>query len=584
MKNSVENLNLLSYKIKNPLKLRKIVIISSITIILNLFSIIFGILYISHLSYFRLLDIFGTCIPITLFENLLFVYFNLHKKNILKIRTRIFSYGYLVIIMLTLVFMMLGNLLLSVTYSNALIENLGAYLLIYLSYFGSLIYGIAFSLLNIKILHRKDLSFYQFSILFSNSKNYSRIKKNLRRILTIFSRITFYIGLIFAIVIIFGSFEVVTTIIAIVSGQFGLIFSLIFLSNTILLLKLKRRKRTTKRFHRTAILGLFVSGCLLMPLLLTNVTVRNAEKNFADAFGSDWQERIPSQVNRFFLKTPFSLPGYFLGSQPKDSRIEKNILFYNNEGIRLYFDAYMPLNGNKDLPGENSTIIRIHGGSWVSGDKGMMNMMQMNKYFAAQGYIVFDIQYGLDINPLFALDPLTPSYKKGNFNLDDMMRHIGEFTKYLSEHAVEYGANLDSVFFSGGSAGGHLASAVALAISSGNYTDIFGGNLTIKGLVPFYPANGAMRFFGITGTKEFMNPEGLIDQNSPPSLIFQGTHDILNYFGISENFRKAYLSKGNQECAILWMPFAGHASDFYFSGYYNQIFLYFMERFLYLYH
>ena len=584
MKNSVETINLLSYKIKNPLKLRNLVILSVITLILNSSCVIFGILYISLPFYSTLWDIFGIIIPIALFENLLFVYFNLHKKNLFQMRTRIYSYGYLVIIMFTLVFMMLGNLLLSVTYSNALIENLGAYLLIYFSYFGSLIYGIAFSLLNIKILHRKDVSIHQFSILFSKSKNFSRLKKNLRRIITILSRITFYIGLIFGIVIMFGSFEVVTTFIAIVSGQFGLFFSLIFLSNTILLLKLKRRKRTTRRYHRTAILGLFISGCLLMPLFLTNVSVQNMGKTFSNAFGSDWEEKIPSQVNNLFLKTPFSLPGYFLGSHPKDSRIERNILYYDNEGIRLYFDVYMPLNGNKDLPGENSTIIRIHGGSWVSGDKGMMNMMQMNKYFAAQGYIVFDIQYGLDSNPLYALDPLTPVYKKGNFNIDDMMRHIGEFTKYLSKNADEYGANLDSVFFSGGSSGGHLTSAVALAISSGNYTDIFGGNLTIKGLVPFYPANGAMRFFGITGTKEFTNPEGLIDHNSPPTLIFQGTHDILNYFGISENFRKTYLSKGNQECAILWMPFAGHASDFYFSGYYNQIFLYYMERFLYLYH
>jgi hypothetical protein len=93
-----------------------------------------------------------------------------------------------------------------------------------------------------------------------------------------------------------------------------------------------------------------------------------------------------------------------------------------------------------------------------------------------------------------------------------------------------------------------------------------------------------MVFFGISGSGEFKHPEKLIDQNSPPCLIFQGTHDILNYFSISENIRDTYKAKGNDECAILWLPMAGHASDFYFSGYYNQIFLYFMERFLYLYH
>ena len=405
-----------------------------------------------------------------------------------------------------------------------------------------------------------------------------------RKILVIFSRIIFIFGIIFAVVIVFGSFEVVTTFIAIISGQFGTFFSIIFLANTLLFLKLKRRKRTTKRYYRTALIGFFVSGCLLMPLFFTNSTIKNAENTFSIAFGSNWRTKIPSSTNGYFLQTPFSLTSYFLGSRPKTSRIETNSLFYDDEGIRLYFDTYMPLNGGENLPGENSILIRIHGGSWVSGDKGMMNMMQMNKYFAAQGYVVFDIQYGLDRNPLFGLDPLTPDYKKGNFDIDDMMRHIGVFTKYLVLHANEYGANLNSVFVSGGSAGGHLASAVALAITSGNYTDIFGTGLTIKGLIPFYPANGQMVFFGISGSDEFKNPEKLIDQNSPPCLIFQGTHDILNYFSISERIRDIYRAKGNQECAILWMPFGGHASDFYFTGYYNQIFLYFMERFMYIYH
>lgn len=80
------------------------------------------------------------------------------------------------------------------------------------------------------------------------------------------------------------------------------------------------------------------------------------------------------------------------------------------------------------------------------------------------------------------------------------------------------------------------------------------------------------------------NPEKLIESDSPPCLIFQGTHDIINYFSIAEDIRKTYIDNANENCAILWMPFGGHASDFYFTGYYNQIFLYYMERFMYLHH
>jgi len=242
----------------------------------------------------------------------------------------------------------------------------------------------------------------------------------------------------------------------------------------------------------------------------------------------------------------------------------------------------MPLERGEGLPGQNSTLIRIHGGGWVSGDKGESNMVQMNKYFAAQGYIVFDIQYGLYDSPIAVMDFITPSYNKGDFNIDDMIRHIGEFTKYLTENAAIYGANLDSVFISGGSSGGHLASAAGLAIASENYSHLFSQNLTIKGLIPFYPSNGQMVHFGIDGMEEFTNPAKLIEPGSPPCLIFQGTHDVLTYFGISNGFRDTYLANGNTNCAIIWMLLGGHTSDFYFSGYYNQIFLYFMERFMYL--
>jgi acetyl esterase/lipase len=569
---------------KNLVKLRNITVISYITVTLNLFCIAFGILFILGLLYSIPWDFFGIILVLTIFTNLLFIYFTLYKKNILRVKTQFISYGFLLLIIIAIPCMMLGNLLLSVMYSNELIDTIGAYLLLYFGYFGIFIFGFTYALFELKLLSNIDFYLFKYSLFTTDSVRQTRIRNVSRKILVALSRITFIFGIIFAVVIIFGSFEVVTTFVAIVSGQFGTFFSIIFLANTLLLLKLKRRKRTTKKYYKTALIGFFVSGCLLMPLLFTNTAVKNAENTFSTAFGEDWRTQIPSGTNGYFLQSPFSLTSYFLGSRPKTSIIETNTLFYNDEGIQLYFDVYKPLNGGESLPGENSVIIRIHGGSWVSGDKGMMNMMQMNKYFASQGYVVFDIQYGLDRNLLFGLDPLTPEYKKGNFDIDDMMRHIGVFTQYLVSHADEYGANVDSVFVSGGSAGGHLASAVALAISSGNYTEIFGTGLTIKGLIPFYPANGQMVFFGITGSYEFTNPESLIDHNSPPCLIFQGTHDILNYFSISERIRNNYRAKGNSECAILWMPFGGHASDFYFTGYYNQIFLYFMERFMYLYH
>ncbi|MFX1591290.1 MAG: alpha/beta hydrolase, partial [Promethearchaeota archaeon] len=491
---------------KNWFKTQHIKIAYYFSVILNSICVVLGIIYLSSPSYSILWDIFGFLLLTTIFANLILIFINsctkIGKYNLNR-KLHIFGYVYLAFIILAMVCMLLGNLLVSVTYSNQLIDNLFAYILIYFFYFGTLIIGIIYAVFGINFYNSVVLGLKPYYLEKRFSGKFIKTKKRLKKIMVVISKVTFIIGIIFGIGILFGSFEIVTTFISIVSGQFGVFFSIIFFANTILLLKLKHRKVNSKKFYRTAISGIVVSGLLLTPLFLTQYAINNIERNFSTTFGSNWEEKISNEANEYFLETPFSLSSYFLGITPKDCIIEKDTLFYNNEGIQLYFDAYMPIYSGENLPGGNSTIIRIHGGGWVSGDKGLMNMMQMNKYFAAQGYVVFDIQYGIAENPLYTLDPLTPVYKKGNFNIDDMMRHIGIFTNYLTDHAEEYGANLDSVFISGGSAGGHLTCAVALAIASGDYTDLFSTSLTIKGLIPFYPANGQMGFFGVSGSDEF---------------------------------------------------------------------------------
>ncbi len=83
---------------------------------------------------------------------------------------------------------------------------------------------------------------------------------------------------------------------------------------------------------------------------------------------------------------------------------------------------------------------------------------------------------------------ITPAQVRGVYSADDMMQQIGIFTKYLAAHASEYGANLDSVFISGGSAGGQLTGAVALGITSKKYPDWFAGKeVHVRGMIPFYP-------------------------------------------------------------------------------------------------
>jgi len=559
--------------------------VSYTTFILNLTCIIFGIVYILLPSSNIIWDIFGIVLIIALFSNYLLVYLNsihINRSTVIGNRLNLLCYCFLIISIFAMLIILLNNFLISVSYTNFTPELSAG---IYVSYFGLLGFAALIAFFDIKNLKKKELWDNDQISKRLISQTISRSKKFLKKILKIITFLTYFIGIWFAFDILFGLIDI-TVILVLVAGQFGIFFSFIFLANTILRLKLRRKQDNPRKYKRIKAIGLISSIILILPLVSSPLTVLNADINFTSAFGSDWRSKIPSSVEQYFLKTPYSSGGYFLGIPPKDCIVKNQISFYNgttgvDAGLKLYFDAYIPLNGGVGLPGQNSTLIRIHGGGWVFGDKGWGNMLQMNKYFAAQGYIVFDIQYGVS---KFPIDPLTPNYVNGNFSIDDMVRHIGLFVKYISNHSTEYGANLDSVFISGGSAGGHLTCATALGIYKGTYATLFGTNLTIKGFIPFYPASGMNGYLGICGfNPEFVNPKQMINETSPPCLIFQGTNDILCWFRISQNFKDTYTLNGNEKCAIIWMPFGGHACDLYFSGYYNQIFLYYMERFMYLY-
>lgn len=369
-------------------------------------------------------------------------------------------------------------------------------------------------------------------------------------------------------------------------STYALFFAISFLSIGVYINKSKGKKSFV--FHTVILTATtLIFMVLMLPFVSTPVLIKNAERSYINAFG-DYKENTIYNQSSLFRQVRFSIPEYFYGTESGDYIVRENILYYKGtEGVdkdlELYFDVYTPKEGEGVLPGNHSVLIRIHGGGWTIGNKGAFNFAQMNKYFASKGYIVFDIQYGLyNEKKLIDLVPVEET-RVGNFSIDDMVRHIGIFTTYLANHSKEYNANVNSVFISGGSAGGHLTLAAGLGMSSGNYEDLFDSRIKVKGLIPFYPANGLSSYVGINGKNEFVDPIYLVDENSPPCFIYQGSHDGLVDPSIAKRFQNGYLQKGNSKCAILTPPFGSHASDIYFSGYYNQVFLYYMERFIYQY-
>jgi predicted esterase len=122
-----------------------------------------------------------------------------------------------------------------------------------------------------------------------------------------------------------------------------------------------------------------------------------------------------------------------------------------------------------------------------------------------------------------------------------------------------------------------------LGIHNGQHKELFGEGITIKGLIPFYPANGLAQAVIPNADSIFNDPSDLVDSNAPPALVFHGNKDGMVPPEKSIQLKEKYTNAGVTECAIIWMDFSGHAGDLHYFGPYSQIFLFYMERFLALY-
>ncbi|MFA9557725.1 alpha/beta hydrolase [Evansella sp. AB-rgal1] len=540
---------------------------SIILVIANLTSIILSTLFLLNIE-FMIPNVFGIILLFTLLGNIALAGIPGDRKK--------YDLFYLNFTILVMTLLPVFNTMASVSLSNTdSLSFVSIFLLFSLLVLGGLI----------ALIKRGDQTLIRFDSRFPVQISQERHFSKAAIITMFFWSLCLLGGIYVAFVLLVGK----------TGGAIEMIFpgyTLFFCIGTLAIVSLILRMGSGKNRGVVAsiilpIIGFVVAACFSVPVISTLLSLEKTEGAFVEAFGDRLDSRFESESSDYFLTSTFSLPNYFFGTKTGKYIVKEDILFYEgvegvDEGIQLRFDAYLPPDGSNPLPGNNSVLIRIHGGGWTIGDKGASNNAQVNKYFANQGYVVFDVQYGLSSEDRFVEFAPVPEQRVGDFTIDDMVRHIGLFTDYLVEHNDEFQGDLDSVFVSGASAGGQLASAVGLGLASGNYEDVLNPELHVKGIIPIYPANGLAGNVGIGGSEALVDPALLVKEDSPPALIFQGTADGVVDLSVAETFANMYRNNNNQGSVLLEMPYAGHNGDFYFSSYYNQVFIYYMERFMYL--
>lgn len=186
----------------------------------------------------------------------------------------------------------------------------------------------------------------------------------------------------------------------------------------------------------------------------------------------------------------------------------------------------------KDAP----VLLFIHGGSWNSGNKEIYNFLGTR--FAKKGVVTVIMDY-----------PLSPDYQ-----VQSMALASAQAVNWMHQSIENYGGSKDKLFVSGHSAGGHLASLIAV-------NDLYFGQVgvenPIKGVVLIDAAGLDMKWFleqmnyepgtsyniPFTDSPEVWeetSPIYHLDTNDPPMMILLGGKTLPGITLTTARFMEAY--------------------------------------------
>jgi acetyl esterase/lipase len=207
-----------------------------------------------------------------------------------------------------------------------------------------------------------------------------------------------------------------------------------------------------------------------------------------------------------------------------------------DDGTGSAFDVFR----TAESEGPQPTVIWVHGGAWISGDKS--NVAGYLRILAAEGYTAVGLDYTV------APEAVYPT----------AIRQLTETIAYLLDNADRYGVDTTRIVLAGDSAGAQLASQLAAMATNPGYEDLVGidSALTADQLVGVllncgvYELDGMAKLTGIgawgfkialwayTGTKDW-------SQEASGALM-----SSLEF--ATEDFPATYISGGNGD-ALTWV-------------------------------
>jgi acetyl esterase/lipase len=292
------------------------------------------------------------------------------------------------------------------------------------------------------------------------------------------------------------------------------------------------------------------------------------EQALVDALGDGHRRRIPpelssagSEITRWQrLMLPFHL------RDPDVERIRD--VPYVDDGTRAHrLDVYR----HRAHPSGCPVFVYVHGGGWVMGDKREQGLPLL-LHLAAHGWLCFTVNYRLSPRATF------PDH------LVDVKRAIA----WVRAHAADYGGDPGFLAVSGGSAGGHLASLVALTYDDPTYQPGFeDADTTVDACVPIYGVYDFLNRQGLRGEGftryllqrlvmkvpfathrhdyERASPMDRVGHHAPPFFVVHGANDSLVPVAEARHFVDLLRASSDGPVVYAELPGAQHAFEVFRS-------------------
>lgn len=219
--------------------------------------------------------------------------------------------------------------------------------------------------------------------------------------------------------------------------------------------------------------------------------------------------------------------------EPNEKLVYKTI-----DGHELKLHIFYPVNHLKTS--KKPAIVFFHGGGWNGGSASQF--YNQSKYFSTRRLVAISVQYRTE--------------KSHGTTPKECVKDGKSAIRWIRKNATTLGIDPNKIIVGGGSAGGHIAAAIA---TLNNYNEV-GEDTSVsckpQALVLFNPvADNSKEGYGHDRVKDYwksFSPAHNLKTELPPTLIMLGTKDTAFKPHLAEKYKQEMEGLGNRCDLILY--------------------------------